>query len=590
MSKGEVLLAKYEKEIETIWRKKTPKSRELWEKAEKYSPGGALLSHGTGTYHSYGERCDGCYQYDVDGNRYIDLVLGMTSITGHNHPKIAEAVQEQVPKGLVSFMPNASKDALAEKMCKRVPSVEKVWFTLGGSQAFMWAIRAARGFTGREKILKIVASYNGTYDDALAIPPNPMMPNGFRGIPKNTLDNVLFINWNDKAEAEKVIRENKDELAAVLTEGMQTGGTIPPQDGFLTFLRELCTKYGVVLIFDEIVNFWLDHGGTGALYDVEPDLTCYGKGIGGGLPMGMIGGRDEIMKMFSMKEEVKVAAIAAHQGDPMGVAASTACLNIMSAEEIARINANGDYMADGIRSILKDLEISGQVIGYGNHQSVHLTTAEKVDNPLFYFLNANAPGMQETMALFRRSLINKGVLTLENLMSLRTSTPLSKDEIDTVLAAMREGFAEIHPILEEVAPHLVNQTKRKAGDPNMSDEQQIERLVQTYFDSTYESSAAKVHETFHPNAKITGFMGDNLLEIAVPDYANFVGSQQPSPKEKGETLPTEILSIEIAGNTAAVRVRDDFLGNTYLDTLSLVKDRDAWVIYNKLYHIEGPAA
>jgi glutamate-1-semialdehyde 2,1-aminomutase len=393
--------------------------------------------------------------YDVDGNRYIDLILGMTCIIGHNHPQVAQAVQEQVPKGLVSFLPQVGRDVLAEMMCKRVPSVEKVWNTLGGSQSFMWAIRAARAFTGRDKILKIMGGYNGTYDDALAIPPNPLLPAGARGLPKNTLDNVLFTRWNDKEGTEKVIRENEDDLAAVLTEGLQTGGTIPPKDGYLTFLREITSKYGIVLIFDEVVNFWLDHGGTGALYDVEPDLSCYGKGIGGGLPMGLIGGRADIMKLFSQKEQVRVAAIVAHTGDPMSVAASTACLNILTADEIARINANGEFMANGIRSILKELGIRGLVIGYGNHQSVHLTTADEVTDPLSYLSTANAPGLQETMALFRRSLINKGVLTLENLMALRTSTPLSQNEIETALAAMREGFIEIQPVLKEVSPHLV---------------------------------------------------------------------------------------------------------------------------------------
>ena len=456
MSRVDELLKKYEKEIEEIWRRKTPKSRELCGRAENYTPGGALRSHSTGTYPAYVERVDGCYTYDVDGNRYIDLVLGMTCVFGHNHPKVAEALREQIPKGLVTFKPHEGADVLAEMMCKRVPSVEKVWFTLGGSQSFMWAIRAASAFTGRDKILKIRGGYNGTYDDALAIEPNPRFPNGFRGLPKNTLENVLFTHWNDKELTEKVIRENKDDLAAVLTEGLQTGGAIPPKDGYLTFLRELCTKYGIVLIFDEIVNFWLDHGGTGALYDVEPDLSCYGKGIGGGLPMGLIGGRNDIMKLFSQKEEVRVAAIVAHQGDPMTVAASTACLNILNPKEIARINAKGEMLADGIRRILKELGIQGKVIGYGNHQSLHLTTEEEVIDPVAYLMNANAPGLQQAMALFRRSLINKGVLTLENLMALRVCTPLSEEEIRVALTAMRECFSEIQPLLKEVAPHLID--------------------------------------------------------------------------------------------------------------------------------------
>lgn len=455
MSKGEELLQKYEKEVEAVWRKMTPRSRELSERAEQFTPGGALRSHGTGTYPAYAERVDGCYMYDVDGNRYLDLILGMTCMTGHNHPKIAEALQEQVPKGLVTFMGDTTRDELAEMMCKRVPSVDKVWNTLGGSQSFMWAIRAARGFTGREKIVRILGGYNGTYDDAIALPPNPMMPGGLRGIPKNTLDNVLFVHWNDKEGTEKVLRENKDDIAAVITEGVQSGGTLLPHEGYLTLLRDLTHELGIVLIFDEIVNFWLDHGGTGALFDVEPDLCCYGKGIGGGLPMGLIGGREDIMKLFSQKEEVRVAAIAAHTGDPMTVASSKACLEVLDAAEIARLNSKGDLLADGIRNILKDLGIHGQVLGYGNNQSLHLTTEEQVLDPVMYLINNHTPGLNETMALFRRSLINKGVMTLENMMALRTSTPLTEDEIGMALGAIKESFIEIHPILKELTPQLM---------------------------------------------------------------------------------------------------------------------------------------
>jgi hypothetical protein len=124
----------------------------------------------------------------------------------------------------------------------------------------------------------------------------------------------------------------------------------------------------------------------------------------------------------------------------------------------------------------------------------------------------------------------------------------------------------------------------------MSDKKEIENTIQTYFDSSYESSAEKVHAAFHSSAKITGYVDENLREIPVADYAKLVGGLLPSPKEKGETLPNEILSIEIAGNTAVARVRDDFQGKTYLDTLSLIKDSGKWVIYNKLFHIEGPSS
>jgi len=124
----------------------------------------------------------------------------------------------------------------------------------------------------------------------------------------------------------------------------------------------------------------------------------------------------------------------------------------------------------------------------------------------------------------------------------------------------------------------------------MSEETGIQNAIQTYFDCMYESSAEKTHAAFHPNAKITGYMGDTLREMTVTEFANFVVSQQPSAKEKGETLPAEILSIEIAGNTAAVRVRDDYVGKTFVDTLSLIKDGETWSIYNKLFHVEGPSS
>ena len=450
MSHSKELLATYETEIETIWRDMTPKSRQLCDKSKLFTPGGAVRSHSTGTHLPYGDRVDGCHVYDVDGNQYIDLVLGMACIMGHNHPAIADAIQEQIPKGLVTFKPDIKWDLLAEKMSHRVPSIDKVWPAFGGSQAFMWAIRAARAHTRRDKIIKVSASYHGTYDDAFISPPH-----GSPGIPKNRLDHILFVNWNDKEGTEKVIRENSDDIAAVLTEGFHTGGALAPRDGYLTHLRELTQQYGIVLIFDEIVNFWLDHGGTGKLYDVEPDLCCYGKGIGGGIAMGLIGGKNEIMNLFNQEENYRIAAIAAHQGDPLTVTASLACLDIMTEEEISRINANGEYMADGIRNALASAGLRGFVSGYGNHQALHLTDQVDVADPVDYFTNANAPGLREVMPLFRRSLINKGVMTLENLMHVRASIPLTHEDIDFSIQAIAETFREIQPILAETAPHLV---------------------------------------------------------------------------------------------------------------------------------------
>ena len=450
MTNAAELLAKYEQEVETTWRDMTPKSRALCAKATRFTPGGAVRSHSTGTHVPYGDRVDGCHVYDVDGNRYIDLVLGMACIMGHNHPAIVSAIQEQIPKGLVTYKADVKWDRLAEKMNERVPSIDKLWPAFGGSQAFMWAIRAARAHTRRDKIVKIRGSYHGTYDDAFI-----SAPQGSPGIPKSRLDDLLFVDWNDKEGTAKVIREHKDDIAAVLTEGFHTGGALAPQDGYLKFLREITQEHGILLIFDEIVNFWLDYGGTGRLFDVEPDLCCYGKGIGGGIAMGLVGGKDEVMNLFNQEESYRIAAIAAHQGDPLTVSASLACLEIMSEDEIARINANGEYMADGIRRALKAAGLRGFVAGYGNHQALHLTDTSVARDPVSYFANANQPGVKDVMPLFRRSLINKGVMTLENMMHVRASVPLTREDIDTAVGAVEETFREIQPILAETAPQLV---------------------------------------------------------------------------------------------------------------------------------------
>ena len=161
------------------------------------------------------------------------------------------------------------------------------------------------------------------------------------------------------------------------------------------------------------------------------------------------------MSLFNQEESYRIAAIAAHQGDPLTVSASLACLEIMSEDEIARINANGEYMAGGIRNALTTAGLQGFVSGYGNHQALHLTDRTDVYDPVTYFTNTNTPGLKEVMSLFRRSLINKGVMTLENLMHVRASIPLTKEEIDFSVKAIEETFREIRPILAETTPHLV---------------------------------------------------------------------------------------------------------------------------------------
>ena len=313
-------------------------SDNLFQNAQKHIPGGVnspvRAFRAVGGTPRFMERADGAYLFDVDGQRYIDYVLSWgPMIMGHNHPEVREAVIRTAEHGLSFGCPTAIEIELADKLCELVPSMDMVRMTSSGTEATMSAIRLARGFTGRDKIIKFEGCYHGHSDSLLikagsgaltfGVPSSP-------GVPEVLAQHTVTLPFNDLAALEQAFAELGDEIACVITEPV-TGNMncVLPEPGYLEGMRELCSRHGAVLIFDEVMTgFRFGTGCAQGYLGIHPDLTCLGKVIGGGMPVGAFGGRKDIMSHISPLGPVYQAGTLS--GNPVAMAAGLATMNIIS--------------------------------------------------------------------------------------------------------------------------------------------------------------------------------------------------------------------------------------------------------------------
>jgi glutamate-1-semialdehyde 2,1-aminomutase len=308
------------------------KSEELFEKAKNLMPGGVNSPvRAFPPYPFFAEHAKGSHLSDVDGKEYIDYCMAYGPlILGHAHPKIIEAVKAQLENGTLYGVPSEEEVSLAELICKLVPSAEMVRLVSTGGEATMSAIRAARGYTGKKKIIKFEGCYHGAHDYVLVKAGSGAttfgMPTSL-GIPEETTRNTIVVPFNNAERFEEAVKENKDDIAAVIVEPVIGNiGTVLPKEGFLETLRETTQNLGVVLIFDEVITgFRLALGGAQEYYGVTPDLTTLGKILGGGLPMAAFAGKEEIMKTIAPSGKVYQAGT--YSGNPVSVTAALATLN-----------------------------------------------------------------------------------------------------------------------------------------------------------------------------------------------------------------------------------------------------------------------
>lgn len=284
-------------------------SNELFQRARKVIPGGVnspVRAYGSvGMTPRFIEKADGPYIYDADGRKYIDYIGSWgPMILGHNHAEVLEAVVRKAEKGLSFGAATEIEVEMAEFICEHIPSVEMVRMVNSGTEAVMSAIRAARGYTGRDKIVKFSGCYHGHSDALLVKAGSGVMTAGIpdsAGVPVGCTQDTLTAVYNDLESVKALFEQNPKQIAAVIVEPVAANmGVVLPKEGFLQGLRELCDKHDAVLIFDEVITgFRLAFGGAQELFDVKADLVTYGKIIGGGMPVGAYGGKREIMEMVA---------------------------------------------------------------------------------------------------------------------------------------------------------------------------------------------------------------------------------------------------------------------------------------------------
>ena len=343
---------------------------ELAERARKVLPAGTFGNTALDIVIARGK---GGHVWDVSGNEYIDYLLGSgPMLVGHCHPKVEAAVLEQVPLGTTFFVNNPHGIELAEEIVAAVPCAEQVRFVSSGSEADLYAMRVARAYKGRDKILKFEGGYHGMSDyglmslapKRLANFPAPVPDSA--GIPKSLREEVLVAPFNDLAAVEGLVSQHGKEIAAIIVEPFQR--LIPPKPGFLEGLRKITEQNGIVLIFDEVVTgFRFAYGGAQAYYGVTPDLATFGKVIGGGFPLAAIAGKADIMRHFdkaAVGEEDFTVQIGTLSGNPVASAAGLATMQILKEPgAYDKIFATGRALMDGISERIRAAKLPAQVIG-----------------------------------------------------------------------------------------------------------------------------------------------------------------------------------------------------------------------------------
>jgi glutamate-1-semialdehyde 2,1-aminomutase len=365
-----------------------PRSHALFEEAQKLLPGGVnspvRAFRGVGGEPVFIDHASGPYLYDVDKNRYLDYVQSWgPMILGHGHPAVLEAVTRASMRGFSFGAPTEAESTLARLVIESVPSLEMVRFVNSGTEATMSALRLARAYTGRNKIIKFSGCYHGHADMLLVQAGSGVATMGLPdspGVPAEATSNTLIAPYNDSAAVEELFRTYPGEIAAVIVEPAAANmGLVLPLPGFLEKLRSLCDTYSALLIFDEVMTgFRVALGGMQERVGITPDLTCLGKIIGGGLPVGAYGGRREIMQLVAPLGPMYQAGTLA--GNPLAMAAGIATLQeLRKPGQYEKLERKGQLLGDGIMRVLQETGETAQFVRIGGIFCLFFTAQPAVD-------------------------------------------------------------------------------------------------------------------------------------------------------------------------------------------------------------------
>jgi glutamate-1-semialdehyde 2,1-aminomutase len=385
--------------------------------------------------------------WDADGNARLDFNGNYTSlILGHAPDAVIKAVRETSERGLSFPGPTEGEIALAAELSRRIPSIETLRFTNSGTEATMNAVRLARAFTGRQKIAKFEGAYHGTHDWVLVSVSPPVKAAGSRtnpkalpaseGVPPAVLKHTVVLPWNDLDACTKILEKEGPNIAGLLVDPLLgVGGILPPVPGFLQALRELTTRLGIVLIFDEVISFRIARGGAQERFGVTPDLTTLGKIIGGGLPVGAFGGRADIMGAYDpRKGGARISHGGTFNANPLTMAAGLATMQALTPEAYERLDALGDRLRGGVTRLLEATRRKGQVTGVGSLFCLHWTTGELTDYRSSRPKDTDAP-----MRTFL-GLLNEGILLSQRGLGA-CSLAMGDEDVDRFVNALARVVA-----------------------------------------------------------------------------------------------------------------------------------------------------
>ena len=409
---------------------RTERSREIVERLERSIPGGNTRSLAFfPPYPLVISSGSGCRIRDADGNEFIDLLNNYTaSVHGHALPAINEAMSNQAALGTVFPAPSELQAELAERIVGRVESVEMVRFANSGTEAIMIAVRGARAFTGREKIVKAEGGYNGMWEQVPIswlqdpTPHRAAMPEGIREL-------VRMVDYNDVGQLEAAMEEEGDEVAAIILEPVTGTGVFAGTPEYFAAARSLADEHGALLICDEVITLRLGVGGFQEVLGVRPDLTTMGKIIGGGLPVGAFGGRADVMEVFDPRSPRHLHHSGTFNGNLMTMAAGCVALDLLTHGEIDRINALGERLAEGLRRALAERpDLHGVVNNCGSLVHVNFGTEGEVRK--FSDLKLDSP----MAAAFHLAALDEGVYFAPRGF-MNTSTAMDEQVVNEVLEA-----------------------------------------------------------------------------------------------------------------------------------------------------------
>ncbi|RWC00381.1 MAG: aspartate aminotransferase family protein [Mesorhizobium sp.] len=436
-----------------------PYSRALFERAHAVFPDGTTrITVERDPVPRYIARAEGAYLTDVDGRRFLDLNLNFTTlIHGHGFEPVRAAVESQMRSGICFANPTEAEIELASLLCARVPRLERIRLVNTGTEAVMFAIKAARAFTGRSRIAKIEGAYHGAYDwvevAQASVPENwgptdsPAATPYYRGMPPSVLDDVVVLRFNDAAGARQLLSRQASDIAAVLVDPMPSrAGLIAPEPEFVSALQETARDHGILVIADEVLNFRQDYHGAAARYGLQPDLFALGKIIGGGFPIGAVGGLGDVMSVFDgSRGRPLLPQGGTFSANPISMVAGHAAMRALDEIAFARLERLGNHLRNRLEDIIARENAPLSISGAASLFRIH----PKPTRPREFREAHCNPAQAKVMKEISRFFAGHGIV-LPGGAAACLSTTMGEAEIDVIAGVFEAFLSENSALIEEI--------------------------------------------------------------------------------------------------------------------------------------------